>query len=525
MNSPLSDHVIGIPVSSVAAGERSPERPSAVSEPVSPYQNSTPSDGSPTFQKNRGDSVIDRMSRIREHVRLGPKISETVKGKLRLGARIIQRGGMEKIFKQIFNVREGEKLLKASQCYLSTTAGPMAGLLFISTEKVAFCSERSISFPSSTGELVRTPYKVLIPLSKIKRVNQSENVNNPAQKYIEIDTVDNFDFWFMGFLMPILLSQDLFGYVHGTIVQPFPLVGDNANPDFHQWRRRDQYILSWINDPLTESVLAHTVKLLTSHVVWKAFENSFAQQSHAKSMHLHGQLQSIQKGSTFISDALVGIQQPVSDNDLVNHTLYDLTSDYEAFITAVTNRFEPIPFEELRACLLQHEQRLVHLHPPLASPDSQPTALYNQRPNQRGSCYGLVKALLWVAQQRLDDGLNRVFRSTSYQAHSQIFPRRLGLRMHVLKQCNDQWNVQGLDEKHSVCAHCNCGSFWLKGAGLGLPLCHPELVECGSHILDKRLDFFEVLLLIEEGRQDDLLVARCLSTFHCLSPCVVTSAR
>lgn len=93
-------------------------------------------------------------------VRLGPKLSETVKGKLSLGARIIQGGGRENIFKHMFSVREGEELLKASQCYLSTTAGPIAGLLFISTEKVAFCSERSISFTSPSGDVIRSPYKV-----------------------------------------------------------------------------------------------------------------------------------------------------------------------------------------------------------------------------------------------------------------------------------------------------------------------------------------------------------------------------
>ena len=95
-------------------------------------------------------------------MRLGPKLSETLKGKLSLGARIIQEGGREKIFKHIFGVNEGEELLKASQCYLSTTAGPIAGLLFISTEKVAFCSERSISFTSQSGDIVKSPYKVYI---------------------------------------------------------------------------------------------------------------------------------------------------------------------------------------------------------------------------------------------------------------------------------------------------------------------------------------------------------------------------
>ena len=40
----------------------------------------------------------------------------------------------------------------------------------------------------------------MIPLKRIKRVDQSENVKQPSQKYIDIVTVDDFEFWFMGFL-------------------------------------------------------------------------------------------------------------------------------------------------------------------------------------------------------------------------------------------------------------------------------------------------------------------------------------
>ncbi|KAK4261897.1 hypothetical protein QN277_004833 [Acacia crassicarpa] len=143
---------------------------------------------------------FNRSSNQSEAARLRPKITDTVKGKLSLGARILQVGGLTKIFKQLFPIKEGEKLLKASQCYLSTTSGPIAGLLFISTEKVAFCSDRSLKITSPKGELVRVLYKVLIPLEKIKCVNQSKSMRKPSQKYMEIETVDNFDFWFMGFL-------------------------------------------------------------------------------------------------------------------------------------------------------------------------------------------------------------------------------------------------------------------------------------------------------------------------------------
>lgn len=97
-------------------------------------------------------------------VKMGPNFSETVKGKLSVGAKIIKKGGRENIFRDMFGLIDGEKVLKASQCYLSTTAGPIAGILFISTEKVCFCSERSIKLHSSSGGIAKIPYKVLVSL-------------------------------------------------------------------------------------------------------------------------------------------------------------------------------------------------------------------------------------------------------------------------------------------------------------------------------------------------------------------------
>ncbi|EXB96376.1 hypothetical protein L484_023096 [Morus notabilis] len=212
MKTSVRGQVIGIPIRSIAypLDQRSPNP--LLTDIAAQYRNDRfLDDGSSASKRSRVDLVLSRMNKlgkkadsfahgIKEHAGLGAKITETVKGKLSLGARILQVGGFEKIFKQLFSVTEGEKLLKASRCYLSTTAGPIAGLLFISSEKIAFCSKKSIKFSSPNGELTRARYKVVIPVSKIKRVNQSVNVKKPSQKYIEIVTVDNFDFWFMGFL-------------------------------------------------------------------------------------------------------------------------------------------------------------------------------------------------------------------------------------------------------------------------------------------------------------------------------------
>ncbi|KAJ4974907.1 hypothetical protein NE237_008081 [Protea cynaroides] len=215
MKNPIPDHVIGIPVSSVSyTVEDSAGRTTSLSETANSYFLSTPSKESTISKQYRVKTSIEWINKVgkkadnfRQHVRLGSKVSATVKGKLRLGARILQEGGLEKLFKQIFNVGAEEKLLNAFQCYLSTTAGPVAGLLFISTERLAFCSERPLTFTLPTGKLFRTPYKVMIPLKKIKVANQSENVNKPSQKYIQneaflegqhpyhiITSVRNYDF-------------------------------------------------------------------------------------------------------------------------------------------------------------------------------------------------------------------------------------------------------------------------------------------------------------------------------------------
>ena len=87
----------------------------------------------------------------RDQNKLGPKLTETVKRKISLGAKILQMGGLEKIYKRLFRVYDEEKLFKAYQCDLSTTAGPMAGLLFISSKKNCFLQREIYQSGFSSG--------------------------------------------------------------------------------------------------------------------------------------------------------------------------------------------------------------------------------------------------------------------------------------------------------------------------------------------------------------------------------------
>ncbi|KAK1618376.1 hypothetical protein QYE76_023893 [Lolium multiflorum] len=205
-------HVIGVPVTSKAyAIEESTTRGTgpvkkdgdrlavSLTHP-SPYA----SFGYKHSSKGQVIHWVNKLGRraqgFRDHVTLGPKLSETVRGKLSLGARILQAGGVERVFRQAFTAEKGERLTKALQCYLYTTSGPIAGMLFVSTRKIAFRSDRSLTVTSPSGDVARVPYKVVVPLRRIKRVKPSENAENPEHKYIHMATVDGFEFWFMGFV-------------------------------------------------------------------------------------------------------------------------------------------------------------------------------------------------------------------------------------------------------------------------------------------------------------------------------------
>uniref|UniRef100_A0A0A9GJG1 GRAM domain-containing protein n=1 Tax=Arundo donax TaxID=35708 RepID=A0A0A9GJG1_ARUDO len=43
-------------------------------------------------------------------------------------------------------------------------------------------------------------YKVVLPLNLVRSVNPSSSTRNRAERYIQVTTTDNHEFWFMGFV-------------------------------------------------------------------------------------------------------------------------------------------------------------------------------------------------------------------------------------------------------------------------------------------------------------------------------------
>ncbi|KAL6214257.1 hypothetical protein ACLB2K_013695 [Fragaria x ananassa] len=142
----------------------------------------------------RADTITDN---VWNHLRMSPSLADAAMARLTHGTKALTRGD-EKVFQQTFEtVMLHEKLLHSYACYLSTSTGPVIGMLYISNKRIAFCSD-FCHYISPTQP--NTYYKVVVQLDQLRAVNPSANRWNPSEKYIQIVTRDGHEFWFMGFI-------------------------------------------------------------------------------------------------------------------------------------------------------------------------------------------------------------------------------------------------------------------------------------------------------------------------------------
>ncbi|XP_031250965.1 GEM-like protein 2 isoform X2 [Pistacia vera] len=145
----------------------------------------------------KAEAIADN---VWNHLKVSPRLSDAALARLAQGTKVLTEGGHEKVFQQEFQILPGEKLLKAYACYLSTSTGPVIGTLYISTKRMAFCSDYPLCYYSSSGQQELMYYKVVVDLDKLRTVNPSANRLNPSEKYIHIVTTDGYEFWLMGFI-------------------------------------------------------------------------------------------------------------------------------------------------------------------------------------------------------------------------------------------------------------------------------------------------------------------------------------
>nr|KJB17362.1 hypothetical protein B456_003G042500 [Gossypium raimondii] len=134
-----------------------------------------------------------------QHLKTSPSFAEAAMGRIAQGTKVLAEGGYEKIFRQTFETVPEEQLQNSFACYLSTSAGPVMGVLYVSTAKLAYCSDSPLSYQNGS-KTEWSYYKVVIPLHQLKAINPSTSRVNPSEKYIQVSSVDSHEFWFMGFL-------------------------------------------------------------------------------------------------------------------------------------------------------------------------------------------------------------------------------------------------------------------------------------------------------------------------------------
>ncbi|KAK8939651.1 GEM-like protein 5 [Platanthera guangdongensis] len=149
-----------------------------------------------------------------QNLRTASSMTDAAWGKVTLTARALTEGGFETLFHQTFPAGSSDRVKKTFACYLSTTTGPVAGTLYLTTAHVAFCSDRPLSFKAPSGQEAWSYYKALIPLGKIATVDPVTAKENPPEKYIHIVTVDGHEFWFMGFVSYEKATSHLLHAVH-----------------------------------------------------------------------------------------------------------------------------------------------------------------------------------------------------------------------------------------------------------------------------------------------------------------------
>ncbi|KAK5792962.1 hypothetical protein PVK06_034095 [Gossypium arboreum] len=134
-----------------------------------------------------------------QHLKTNSSFTDAAMGRIAQGTKVLAEGGYERVFRQTFETVPKEQLLNSFACYLSTSAGPVMGVLYVSTAKLAYCSDNPLSYKNG-NQTDWNFYKVVIPFHQLRAINPSSSKINPAEKYIQVICVDSHEFWFMGFL-------------------------------------------------------------------------------------------------------------------------------------------------------------------------------------------------------------------------------------------------------------------------------------------------------------------------------------
>ncbi|KAD4584816.1 hypothetical protein E3N88_22417 [Mikania micrantha] len=214
---------------------------------------------------------------------------------------------------------------------------------------------------------------VLVPFS------HTEKTSHNSHKFGFTLSPTNYGYW-KAMVQPFLVTNNLFGYVDGTIPCLSPtissttssgkdkedtIVFSHPNPLHAIWVANDAYVRMLILSTVSEASFQH-VQGTTSRDLWLSLERAYAPHTSSREYTLKTQLLKIsmkgdESSSTYLtraqeySDALANIGEPMKEKDLVMLVILGLCEEYNGLKSTLLARQFPTAFSELHGLLSDHD--------------------------------------------------------------------------------------------------------------------------------------------------------------------------
>ncbi|KAK1436332.1 hypothetical protein QVD17_02111 [Tagetes erecta] len=215
-------------------------------------------------------------------------------------------------------------------------------------------------------------------MSTIELFTTQQKASHNSHKFAFTLSPTNHGYW-KRMLEPFLITNNLFGYIDGSITCPTPTITTTSpattaqpstttvttNPNYTTWKHNDAHVQSVIISTVSEAAFSH-VQGDTARDLWLSLEHAFAPNTASREYTLKLQLLKLQmKGDETplnylgrvqdYATALANIGQPVTDKDLVLYSIAGLREEYNNLKTTILGRSSPLSFSELHGLLCDHD--------------------------------------------------------------------------------------------------------------------------------------------------------------------------
>ncbi|XP_031247641.1 uncharacterized protein LOC116105348 [Pistacia vera] len=187
----------------------------------------------------------------------------------------------------------------------------------------------------------------------------------------------NYSYW-RSQTLPALASYELDGFVTGVnpclpmfIVEKmvdYEQTVKKPNPKYFDWKKTDQFLLSWLVSSISESMFRHVAKCISAYEIWNTLELYFQSFSKARTLHLRNLLQSTKKESMSVNeyilrmkeigDELVASGVQIGEKELLLYILDGLGPEYDAMVANLIANSSSTTIQEAQLLLHKHEMRI-----------------------------------------------------------------------------------------------------------------------------------------------------------------------